>query len=360
MPFERGSFSVKFLKLPKDLPEDALKDFNTHCAGKLDEVKNEPQIGWVSGRHMLERTIDEETAILGGHIYLYLRIAQRKIPAQLMKAEIKMEELVYMRATGSADIPKKIRKEIKATVEEKRLPQMVPSITGMPFVIDRRDNSIYLGATSRAQIDNFLALFEKTLKITPIEMSAEEIMIEEKLNPSHYSGMKLFPNLDDELVASRDFLTWLWFFSEEKSGEFDVKNLGRFSFMIDGPLTFIADGEGALESAVKKGNPLKSAEARAALNVGKKLKKAKIVFAKDDETWSATFDADSFSFSSVTLPQGEEMEHNSRFAERIDNLQIFRTVFKSLFTQFIEETKSPEWKNKIAQIKEWIEKRESL
>lgn len=360
MPFERGSFSVKFLKLPKDLPEDFLKDFNSNCAGKLDEVKNEPQIGWVSGRHLLERTIDEETAILGGHIYLYLRIAQRKVPAQLMKAEIKMEELVYMRATGSADIPKKIRKEIKATVEEKRLPQMVPSISGIPFVIDKRDNSIYLGSTSRGQIDNFLALFEKTVKIIPIEITAEELMIEDKLNPSHYSGMKLFQNVDDDLIAGRDFLTWLWFFSEEDGGEFEVKNLGRFSFMIDGPLSFISDGEGALESGVKKGNPLRSAEARAALNVGKKLKKAKIVFAKDEENWSAGFDADSFSFSSVTLPQGEEMEHNSRFAERIDNLLTFKTVFKALFSKFIQETKSPDWQKKIAQIKQWVEKRESL
>ncbi|HBM14819.1 MAG TPA: hypothetical protein DD381_00485 [Lentisphaeria bacterium] len=360
MPFERGSFSVKFLKLPADLPEDALESFNRHCAGKLDEVKNEPQTGWVSGRHLLERQIEEETAILGGHIYLYLRTAQRKIPAQLLKAGIKMEELVYMKATGTADIPKKVKKEIKESVEEKWLNQMVPTISGIPFVIDKRDNSIYLGATSRAQIDNFLALFEKTVKIIPIELTAEEFMIEEKLNPSHYSGMKLFPNIDDEMIPGRDFLTWLWFFSEKEGGEIDVKNLGSFSFMIDGPLTFIADGDGAIESVVKKGNPLRSAEARASLCVGKKLKKAKIVFAKDEETWSASFDADSFTFGSLTLPQGEEMEHNSRFAERIDYLQTFKIVFKALFSKFIEEAKSKTWQDRIEDIKMWIEKRESL
>ena len=360
MPFERGSFSVKFLKLPSALPEDALEQFNRHSAGKLDEVKNEPQIGWVSGRHMLERQIEEETAILGGHIYLYLRIAQRKIPAQLLKAGIKMEELVYMKATGSADIPKKVKKEIKASVEEKWLNQMVPTISGIPFVIDKRDNSIFVGATSRAQIDNFIALFEKTLKIIPIESTAEEMMIEEKLNPSHYAGMKLFPNVDDEMIPGRDFLTWLWFYGETEGGESDIKTSGAYSFMIDGPLTFIADGDGAIESVVKKGNPVKSAEARTSLNVGKKLKKAKIIFAKDDETWSATFDADSFSFGSLNLPQGEEMEHNSRFAERIDYLQTFKTVFRTLFVKFLEETKSKEWDKRIAQIKQWIEKRESL
>ena len=125
MPFDRGSFSVKILKLTKDLPEDALERFNKNCAGKLDEVKDEPQIGWISGRHLLERNIDEETAMLGGHIYLNLRIAQRKIPAALLKAEMKLEELAYIKATGKADVPRKVKKDIKIAVEEKRMPQMV-------------------------------------------------------------------------------------------------------------------------------------------------------------------------------------------------------------------------------------------
>ena len=361
MPFDRGSFSVKILRLTKDLPEDAIERFNKNCAGKLDEVKDEePQIGWISGRHLLERTIEEETAILGGHIYLNLRIAQRKIPTSLLKAEMKLEELAYIKATGKPDVPRKVKKDIKIFVEEKRLPQMVPTITGIPFVIDRRDNTIYLGTCSRGQTDTFLAMFEKTFEYTPMEMSAKDLILKEKINPTKYEGMVLFNKDEKDFVPGRDFLTWLWYFSEEEKGEIEVKGHGKFSVMIDGPLTFIADGEGALEIAVKKGNPLKSAEAKAALKVGKKIKKSKIIIARNDQTWSAGFDADNFTFSGITLPEGEEMEYNSRFAERMDSLQAFKTAFVDLFYLFLNEITSAEWVKKTEKIKTWVEKRETL
>jgi hypothetical protein len=361
MPFDRGTFSLSILKLTGDLPSDALEKLDAMKAGKLDEVKDEQQVGWVSGRHLLERRIDEETAFLGGHIYLNLRTAQRKVPSALLNAEAKMEELVYIKATGNSDVPRKVRKEIKEDIIEKRLPQMVPSISGLPLVIDQTDNTVYLGATSVRQIDNFLAVFNDSVDIAPIQMTAEEIMIEEKVDPRKYMGMPLSDSEVDEIYSpGRDFLTWLWYFSEEENGTLEVENYGKFAVAIDGPLSFIADGKGALESVVRKGNPLKSAEARAALNVGKKLKKAKLLICREKETWTAGFDADNFTFSSVGLPEGEEMDYASRFAERINNLHIFKNVFRALFVKFVTQANADDWKDKVAAIKKWVEVRECL
>ena len=360
MPFDRGTFSMTIFKLTQDLPDDALELFNSNCAGKLDDVKDEPQIGWVSGRHLLERRIDDETAFLGGYIYLNLRTAERKIPSALLKAESRMEELAHMKATGNADVPRKVKKEIKETIIANRLPQMVPTISGIPLVIDQNDNIIYAGATSVRQIDTLLGFFNDTLKIAPIQITAEEIMIEEKLNPRDFNGISLNENSTDDYSPGRDFLTWLWYFSEEEGGEVDVKGYEKFSMMIDGPLSFISDGEGSFETVVRKGNPLKSAEARAALNVGKKLKKAKLVFCRADEIWTACFDADNFTFSALSLPEGEEMDYGSRFAERINNLHIFKTVFHSYYRYFLAQTKETDWTQKLDKIRDWIKNRESL
>jgi hypothetical protein len=360
MPFDRGTFSITIFKLAQDLPDDAIELFNSNCAGKLDDVKDEPQIGWVSGRHLLERRIDDETAFLGGYIYLNLRTAQRKVPAALLKAESRMEELAHMKVSGNPDVPRKVKKDIKETIMENRLPQMVPTISGIPIVIDQADNTIYAGATSTRQIDTLLGFFNDTLKIAPIQMTAEEIMLEEKLNPKDFGSISLIEGETDDYSPGRDFLTWLWYFSEEEGGELDVKGYEKFAMMIDGPLSFIADGEGALETVVRKGNPLKSAEASAALNVGKKLKKAKLIFCRADEIWTAGFDADNFSFSSVSLPEGEEMDYASRFAERINNLHIFKTVFSSYCRYFIAQTKKADWPQKLQEIRNWIKNRESL
>lgn len=361
MPFDRGPFSMTIFRLPKVLPENALELFDSYKAGKLDDIKkDEQQIGWVSGRHLLERTIDDETALLGGHIYLNLRTAQRKIPATLLKAEIRMEELVYIKATNNPDVSRKVKKEIKEAIIEKRINQMVPTISGIQFVIDKTDNTLYLGAISGKQIDIFLQLFHKTLNIEPIQITPEEIMLEKKMKTSNYNGIPAADNATSESHPGRDFLTWLWFFSEEKGGIIDVPKYGQFSVMIDGPLSFIAEGNGALESVVRKGNPLKSAEARAALEVGKKLKRAKIILARAKEMWLVGFDADNFSFSGVSLPQGEEMDYASRFAERVNSLHIFKTIFYALFASFLNEAESESWKNTLSKMKKWIETRESL
>ena len=360
MPFDRGTFSVAFFKLTEELPEDALELFNSHNAGKLDEVKDEPQIGWVSGRHLLERRIDDETAFLGGYIYLSLRTAQRKVPPALLNAESRMEELAHIKVTGNPDVPRKVKKEIKETIIENRLPQMVPTISGISIVIDQNDNTLYAAATSVRQIDTLLGFLNDTLKIAPLQITAEEIMLEEKLNPRNFNGISMIDGDCDDYSPGRDFLTWLWYYSEEEGGEVDVKGYEKFTSMIDGPLSFISDGEGSFETVVRKGNPLKSAEASVALRVGKKLKKAKLIFCRADEIWTAGFDADNFTFSSLSLPEGEEMDYASRFAERISNLHIFKSVFISFYKYFIAQTQADDWPAKLDEIRNWIKNRESL
>ena len=56
----------------------------------------------------------KKSAIRGGHIYLHLRKAERKIPSTLFNAICQREELIHMRAEGFDVISSKIRREIKA------------------------------------------------------------------------------------------------------------------------------------------------------------------------------------------------------------------------------------------------------
>ena len=72
MPFDRGSITFQACQLPRPLPDDALEGFAAKAAGSLDSVRDEAQLGWVSGRHLLERRIDQETAYLGGYLHLCL------------------------------------------------------------------------------------------------------------------------------------------------------------------------------------------------------------------------------------------------------------------------------------------------
>jgi len=366
MPFESGSTALVIANLSSKLPDDFLERLAANGAGRLDDVKAEPVIGWVSGRHLLENEINEATAICGGHLYLNLRKAERKIPSALLKAICRREELAYMQANDTAAVPSKERKRIKAEVIERNLMKMPPSFSATPFVIDIHKGVMFAGTASLKQLDNLIALFHKSLEVEPVPLTINELMIrtmkgaESDLPSLSFCGAS---GKDADPVPARDFLTWLWYFTEEKGGKIKVEGEGDFEAMVEGPLAFAfptTEAKGAAESSVKKGGcPQVSAEAKAALAVGKKLKKCKLTIARGQEVWAGTFDADKLAFTGLTLPEGEEMERNARFAERVDKLHTFSKVIEAYFKLFAETVLGAERAALEKNLRKWAQDRES-
>ncbi len=359
MPFDFGTISFRACFLPQPLPPDSLARFAAKAAPALEHVREEPQLGWVSGRHLLESRIDEETAILGGFIHLSLRQAQRKIPTSLLRAECRMAELAYQAEKQEANVPRKIRKQIKDEVAHRLLPIMPPQISGIPFVIDEPYKRVYVGATSDKQLDLFLAHFQQTLGFEPVPLTPEAIVVQQlEIDPAGLPCLNFSPNLPDSAAIGalgQNFLTWLWFFLDQRKGLLPKTQLGEFSMQLDGPLTLVADGPGAHESAIRKGLPTISAEAKAALTVGKKLARAKMTAARGNEIWTLAVDAENFVFRSVKLPDGEALDPGSVFEERMTNLYVFQTIFEELFKYYVREIGTPA---KVAslqlEIKEWV------
>ncbi len=365
MPFDRGTVSFRVCHLPKPVPDDVLEQFSSKAAGPLEYVKDEPQWGWVSGRHLLERRIDEETGIMGGYVHLSLRQAQRKIPAALLRAECRMREIARIAEAKTEQLNRKTRKLIKEEVIAELLPQMPPQLGGTPFVIDKSDNRVYVGATSLKQLDLFLGLFCQTLGFEPVPMTPDVICLDMfKVDPDSLPQLNFSPELPDSNARGslgQNFLTWLWFFQEKCGGMLPPSQLGEFGILIDGPLVFVAEETGALESSIRKGMPTESAEAKAALMVGKKLKRAKLILARArGEEWSVSIDADEFVFRGLKLPEGEALDPGSIFEERINNLYIFQRVFLGLFQRFVSELSDP-GKARVLQeqAKTWVKQKEA-
>lgn len=374
MSFESGTTALLICPMRNPMPEDFLDRFNAASAGKLDDVKADPVLGWVSGRHLLECEINEMTALYGGHLHINLRKAERKIPSQLLNAICRREELAFMQANDMLFVPRKERKRIKEDAIERNLMKMPPVISSTAAVINRDKNVLYLGTTSLKQFDNFLMEFLRVLgsECEPVPISPNEFM--EKLYNKTEADL---PSLnfasetgtEDEATPGRDFLTWLWYYAETELGVFKHPDLGEFTIAFEGPLSFAySPGKakdpqlaGSGESVVKKGNPLTSAEAKAALSVGKKLRKAKIMLARSDaEKWTFTFDADTFAFSSLALPEGEEEEINARFEERVIFLDILHTVWEGYFKKFADALAPDQLAQTEKAVRQWVRDHESL
>jgi hypothetical protein len=195
---------------------------------------------------------------------------------------------------------------------------MPPALSGLSFVLEPHEKLLYLGTGSQGQIDLFIEHFFQAFKMEPLQLTPTAMLAEEfNITPSTFpplSPAKPESSFSEESLG-RDYLLYLWYLSE--SGKtIETADYGEFEVMLEAPLSLSGDGDdpGAGEAIIKKGDsPIRGAEVKAALSVGKKLRKAKLTFTRLNQIWTGTFDADSFSFGSFALPEGEAQERSEVF-----------------------------------------------
>lgn len=363
MPFESGTVSFRMYQLPRPIPEDSVELFAAHAAPPIDTIGSEQMAGWVTGRHLLDRNITDETAMFGGYLRLALQIAERKIPASMLHAECKMEELAILAAEDKQFLNRQQRSEIKRQKKEELLPNMPVQIKGLPFVHQPGASRLYAQALSLKQSDLFVVRFQQTLGFSALPLVPETAAMERKQEDvNDWQPFSFSPKLPDQTMLNepgRDFLTWLWYVMEARNGTLNLPDIGDVQIMIDGPLTFVHEGNGAHETVLKNGNPVGSAEAKTCLLSGKKLRQAKLMVAQGDLSWQATVDADEFTFRSLSLPKSETlMDAVSQFQERMELIERFSEIFLCMFDCFIEVRKRPsEWSQQREKIHSWIQQR---
>ena len=365
MPFDRGSITFSMFDISGDIPENFAEMFAASKAGTLDSVTAEPQLGWVTGQHLLDTNIDEGSAQCGGSYYLTLRQAVRKIPASLLNALCRREEQAFLAANPGRDyVSGKDKKRIKEDVIERHINKMPPALSGVSMVLEPHDKYLYLGTGSQSQIDLFIENFYRITKMEPLQLTPALILEREfQTTCAAFPALKLndSPAVPADPQVGRDFLTWLLYYSESV-GKLTFEN-NEFDIMLEAPLVLLDENEarGAGETTVKKGDsPLRGAEVKAALEVGKKLKKAKFTLTRDDNSvWCGTFDADNFVFGSFKLPEGEEMNPDEIFADRVRALATFRQVlveyFKLYASAMLADRDAVE-----RDMREWINNREAI
>lgn len=365
MAFESGSVSFRMYNLPRSVPEDALERFQENAMPTWDHLVDGKLAGWVSGRHLLDRRIDEETSIYAGYYRLALLQAEKKVPASLLKAEIQQEELARKAARNLEFLARKERSEIKQEVIMRLLPQMPPTLKAMPFVFAPESTKMYATALSDTASDELVIHWRHALDFAPEPQSPETVAMNRKsVDPRDWYAASFSPEVDDDLVdhvPGRDFLTWLWFVSEARGGEVDLPGVGRVAVMIQGPITLSMEGAGAHETRISKGNPVLSAEARTALLAGKKVSKAKFFIGRADEVWEATI-GDDFVFRSVKLPESEDVLDNvSRFSERLSAIDDFTEMFFGLYDDFVDRRRDKDkWSAERGEIREWVKGRKGV
>jgi len=361
MPFEYGAVSCRMFLVPRGLPQDAVERFAKCAAPAIDGADGEVQ-GWVTGRHLLDRNITDESAFYGGFLRLTHLTAQRRIPASLLAAEVRIQELAEASTQEQGGLSRKRKTEIRQSVIKRLLPRMPPQLTGMPFVYHQTSDLVYAAALSVKQADTFGIYFQHTLDlpITPLVPGALAAYLRQA-DTRDWPPACFSPEVTDDqgdAEAGREFLTWLWFRGETNSGWVEPDKGERVGVLVEGPLTFVREGTGAHVTQLRKGEPLLSAEAKTALLTGKKLRQAKLTFARGDRQWQCTLDADEFVFRGLRLPDTEPLEPVALFQERMRALEDFRSIFFGLYGRFLDDRTGAGWAKVRTAMKDWVKGRQ--
>ncbi|MFC1837281.1 hypothetical protein ACFLYW_01205 [Thermodesulfobacteriota bacterium] len=176
--------------------------------------------------------------------------------------------------------------------------------------------------------------------------------------------MDLVDIISEKKFLGQEFLTWLWFKSEERGGAVQLPGTGDILIVFEKHM-LLESGEGeSHERLICKGLQTELQEARTGLLMGKKLEKARIYLAKGDYEWRFSLSATLFEFRSVSLPKtvsaGDEssdpLAWEAKVLERVGMSEEVVLTIDELFRMFLKIRISSDWLYEKDGLKAWIAK----
>jgi len=160
--------------------------------------------------------------------------------------------------------------------------------------------------------------------------------------------------IQQKAFIGAEFLTWLWFKSET-ARKLKPRGGGEpVELEIMGPITLEAQYGDARASTLKGESPATSPEARTTLLEGKKLRRAKMKWKRDETEWVFTLDGETFNVSAMAVPMPGRLPFADAFALRMDVLVDFERLLGQFFEQFMElRLDAKLWKKELAAIHAW-------
>ena len=178
--------------------------------------------------------------------------------------------------------------------------------------------------------------------------------------------MDLVDLISEKRFIGQEFLTWLWWKSEERGGVVALQDEGDIVVVFEKHM-LLEYGEGdSNESLICRGLQTELQEARTGLVMGKKLEQARIQLVYNDYEWNFTMAAALMEFRNVKLPKtgGESgssdnaEEREGMVLERIFLFEELVRVVLELFRIFLKIRVGDEWREELKKVRQWVNKAE--
>lgn len=175
--------------------------------------------------------------------------------------------------------------------------------------------------------------------------------------------MDLVDLIVEKRFLGQEFLTWLWWKSEERGGSVELPGKGDITVVFEKHM-LLESGEGeSIEKIVCTGLQAELQEARTGLRMGKKLEQARIVISHNSYEYSFTLAAALMEFRNVRLPKTEATENkagdNPEEVEgmTLERIYLFEELIKlvnGLFKLFLDVRLSEAWQEELGKVRGWV------
>jgi recombination associated protein RdgC len=343
----KGPLTFTRYAIGENLPErflDFVQERLTRCAFTgLETSERQKIMGWTSLEDILDTRFSYARHVKGDFLLFSLRVDRKTVPPSLLKVEAMTAEKQYLAETGKDRLYREqkqdIRDRLQLAILQKSLP--VPSFYDICWSMSGK----WLIFTSLAEIAclDFLEMFKESFGFLPVPLVPWENI---RQTGTDDEPVESGASINVETIG-REFLTWLWFKSEERNGFIDLPGRGDIEVVFLRRLV-LESGDGVnSETVTCHGANADLKEGKEALRQGKKIKEGRIRLRIDADAWEFTFKADSHSFQSLKLPEtiemADEKDLEGRSLERIYLIERVIKTMDDLFALFLTIRQSPHW-----------------
>ncbi|HEX7416136.1 MAG TPA: recombination-associated protein RdgC [Smithellaceae bacterium] len=354
MSLLKGSFTFTRFHVDGQLPQAFLNFVNDRIKAnayrEAPKSTQEKLLGWVSLTDVLDADFAQANYTLGDYLIFSLRIDRKLIPPKLMKIKLLEEERRFLAKNDK----KRINKQMAAGIKEKVELELLTKLDAVPSFYDvcwaLRQNTVYFSSLADKVADDFVELFKKTFSLNLKRFLPQE-------NPQLAKNNE---SAEGVSFIGREFLTWLWFKSEERNGRIALTNSEEVELHFLKRIV-LGSGEGEYsQSVVCSGIHAELKEGKEAIRQGKKVKEAGIKLTSNQNEWEFTFKADTFQFQSLKPPvmdwQETQEDPSGNILERIYLIENAVKTMDSLYESFLQIRYSPQWEeSEMKLLTKWLE-----
>jgi hypothetical protein len=353
--------------LPDHFPDFFNERIRKNAFQTVWRTAEEKATGWTGLADPLDTEFQDASYAQGRYLLFSLRVDRKSVAPSLLRLRVTEAERGKLKETGQKKLYREQRDAIREAVRLELLGRTLPVPSFFEICWSVPENTLIFCSLSDKVFEDLQELFRNSFQLTLCPHMPWDSQFPQKDQPGSGASEKIaqpppppaFPPGIDPLTIGREFLTWLWFKSEERNGRVLIPGAGESEvFFIRRLVLESGDGEYA-ETVVCQGLHADLKEGKEALRQGKKITAARLRVAHDKTEWEFTFKADRFHFQSMMLPtfpenDGEEIDREGQLLERIYLIEKAAGMMDLLFQSFIERRLSNDWEAELPRMQRWI------